>query len=166
MAPSGISIRKSSASSLPTSMAGGYEEKPLRGSSRGGARMMVCGSHQAAVCTAVVLTSLVWVVLLHVTGVRDWAILGGREEPLLQGTENAKHGIKHGGYGLSYIASSQNDGVGSGLVELVDGEGKRSEMVRPQVVAFVGINTGFDSGPRRKAVRETWFASTPEGLSK
>jgi hypothetical protein len=28
-----------------------------------------------------------------------------------------------GGYRLSYFASSQEDGVGSGLVELMDGEG-------------------------------------------
>lgn len=121
------------------------------------------GSSHAAVYAAVVITSLVWLVLVHVTGVREWTILCGtdrsNEAPVVSGSS--------GGYGLSYIASSQNDGVGSGLVELVDGnEGTRSELVRPKVLAFVGINTGFDSGPRRQVVRETWFPSTPEGLTK
>lgn len=137
---------------------------------RAGSRIACCGSsHHAAVFAAAVITSLVWLVLLHVTGVRDWAILCGSSggEGALQGSgNNAAAAVRSGGYGLSYIASSQNDGVGSGLVELVDGEGKRSEVVRPKVLAFVGINTGFDSGPRRKALRETWFPSTPEGLTK
>lgn len=158
---SGISIRKSTAPSLPTSSGVYAEEKPMRG--RAGARG-VCGTN-ASVYGAVVITSLVWLVLLHVSWVRDWAILCGRGE-IGSAERFAKAGSGSGGYGLSYIASTQDDGVGSGLVELMDGEGKRSEALRPKVLAFVGINTGFDSGPRRKALRETWFPSTPEGLNK
>ena len=162
---SGVSIRKSSASALPTTSGGYGEDKAMRG--RAGARG-VCGTG-AGVYGAVVITSLVWLVLLHVAGVRDWAILCGRGE-IGSAKESVKSGSGSGsgsgGYGLSYIASSQDDGVGSGLVELMDGEGKRSETVRPKVLAFVGINTGFDSGPRRQALRETWFPSTPEGLNK
>ncbi len=33
-----------------------------------------------------------------------------------------------------------------------------------KVLGVVGIQTGFDSGLRRKALRETWFPSTPEGI--
>ncbi|KAG0613624.1 hypothetical protein M758_6G117000 [Ceratodon purpureus] len=158
---SGISTRKSWMAPLPTSSGGYGEEKPMRGRTSGRG---LCGAN-AGVYGAVVITSLVWLVLLHVTGVRDWAILCGRGE--VAGVDvSGKVGSESGGYGLSYIASSQDDGVGSGLVELMDGEGKRSEAVRPKVLAFVGINTGFDSGPRRASLRETWFPSTPEGLNK
>lgn len=109
----------------------------------------------------IVITSLVWLLLLRFTPVRELPIFCGPDQ-----TPAVPAGVTTG-YGLSYISSSQNDGVGSGLVELVDGnEGTRSELVRPKVLAFVGINTGFDSGPRRKALRETWFPSTPEGLTK
>lgn len=35
---------------------------------------------------------------------------------------------------------------------------------RPKVHGFVGIQTGFSSGDRRKALRSTWFPSDPENL--
>jgi hypothetical protein len=34
------------------------------------------------------------------------------------------------------------------------------------VLGFVGINTGLDSGPRRTALRETWFSSSLQELEK
>lgn len=37
---------------------------------------------------------------------------------------------------------------------------------RPKVLGFVGIQTGFTSAERRKALRETWFPSTPEGITR
>lgn len=150
---SGISIRKASASpSLPTTSNGGSNNKMREARGR--------KSHRT-IYAAVVITSLVWLLLLRFTPVRELPIFCGPDQ-----TPAVPAGVTTG-YGLSYISSSQNDGVGSGLVELVDGnEGTRSELVRPKVLAFVGINTGFDSGPRREALRETWFPSTPEGLAK
>ncbi|KAK8509215.1 hypothetical protein V6N12_018301 [Hibiscus sabdariffa] len=35
---------------------------------------------------------------------------------------------------------------------------------RPKLLGFVGIQTGFESGERRAALRSTWFPSDPEGL--
>lgn len=35
---------------------------------------------------------------------------------------------------------------------------------RPKLLGFVGIQTGFDSGDRRSALRSTWFPSGPDGL--
>ncbi|KAJ4708195.1 Hexosyltransferase [Melia azedarach] len=35
---------------------------------------------------------------------------------------------------------------------------------RPKLLGFVGIQTGFDSGGRRAALRSTWFPSDPDGL--
>lgn len=35
---------------------------------------------------------------------------------------------------------------------------------RPKFLGFVGIQTGFGSGDRRKALRSTWFPSDPDGL--
>lgn len=35
---------------------------------------------------------------------------------------------------------------------------------RPKFLGFVGIQTGFGSGNRRKALRSTWFPSDPDGL--
>jgi hypothetical protein len=161
----GISIRKSSAPPLPTSSSEGYwEAKSVRGRAEGRG---MCGAN-AGVYGAVMVTSLVWLAVLHVAKVRDWAIVCGRGEVVTaeSGRARSGSGSRFGGYGLSYIASSQDDGVGSGLVEFMDGQGKRSETVRPKVLAFVGINTGFDSGRRRTALRETWFPSSPEGLNK
>ena len=156
---SGISVRKSSSSSSPLPMTSSDDHKPGRRGRR--------GVRHAGVYGAVVITSLVWLVLLHVTGVRDWTILcGGRGAGAAGGGEVAEKSAVEGGYRLSYIASSQEDGVGSGLVELMDGEGKRSEVVRPKVLGFVGINTGFDSGPRRTALRQTWFPSSLQELEK
>lgn len=39
-----------------------------------------------------------------------------------------------------------------------------NSLSRPKVLGFVGIQTGFGSSDRRKALRETWFPSDPEGL--
>ncbi|KAB2077377.1 putative beta-1,3-galactosyltransferase 12 -like protein [Gossypium arboreum] len=35
---------------------------------------------------------------------------------------------------------------------------------RPKLLGFVGIQTGFESGERRSALRSTWFPSDPDGL--
>lgn len=35
---------------------------------------------------------------------------------------------------------------------------------RRKVVGFVGIQTSFDSGDRRAALRSTWFPSDPDAL--
>ncbi|KAJ6924393.1 hypothetical protein NC652_017629 [Populus alba x Populus x berolinensis] len=35
---------------------------------------------------------------------------------------------------------------------------------RPKLLGFVGIQTGFESGDRRAALRSTWFPSDPDGL--
>ncbi|XP_010526149.1 PREDICTED: probable beta-1,3-galactosyltransferase 12 [Tarenaya hassleriana] len=35
---------------------------------------------------------------------------------------------------------------------------------RPKLLGFVGIQTGFESGDRREALRSTWFPSDPDGL--
>ncbi|XP_017983027.1 PREDICTED: probable beta-1,3-galactosyltransferase 12 [Theobroma cacao] len=35
---------------------------------------------------------------------------------------------------------------------------------RPKFLGFVGIQTGFESGDRRDALRSTWFPSDPDGL--
>ncbi|XWS70251.1 hypothetical protein CRYUN_Cryun03dG0032600 [Craigia yunnanensis] len=35
---------------------------------------------------------------------------------------------------------------------------------RPKLLGFVGIQTGFESGERRSALRSTWFPSAPDGL--
>lgn len=35
---------------------------------------------------------------------------------------------------------------------------------RRKVIGFVGIQTGFDYGDRRAALRSTWFPSDPDAL--
>lgn len=50
--------------------------------------------------------------------------------------------------------------VGQDLLSL-DGSNSLS---RPKVLGFVGVQTGFGSKDRRKALRETWMPSDPEGL--
>ncbi|KAJ6914844.1 beta-1,3-galactosyltransferase 12 [Populus alba x Populus x berolinensis] len=35
---------------------------------------------------------------------------------------------------------------------------------RPKLLGFVGIQSGFESGDRRAALRSTWFPSDPDGL--
>lgn len=35
---------------------------------------------------------------------------------------------------------------------------------RPKVLGFIGIQTGFGSAERRKALRESWLPSDPHGL--
>ena len=35
---------------------------------------------------------------------------------------------------------------------------------RPKLLGFVGIQTGFESGERRSALRSTWFPSAPDDL--
>eukprot|EP01018_Ginkgo_biloba_P000174 Gb_40832 [translate_table: standard] len=42
--------------------------------------------------------------------------------------------------------------------------GEHSVQFRPKVMGFVGIQTGFESAARRKALRETWVPSDPDGL--
>ncbi|MCO5576009.1 hypothetical protein L7F22_029816 [Adiantum nelumboides] len=50
--------------------------------------------------------------------------------------------------------------IGQDLLSLDEG----NSLSRPKVLGFVGIQTGFGSSDRRKALRETWFPSDPEGL--
>eukprot|EP00250_Pteridium_aquilinum_P007902 c17522_g1_i1 orf=451-1611(+) len=50
--------------------------------------------------------------------------------------------------------------VGQDLLGLNGG----NSLSRPKVLGFVGVQTGFGSVERRKALRETWFPSDPEGL--
>ncbi|XP_024393869.1 probable beta-1,3-galactosyltransferase 13 [Physcomitrium patens] len=158
----GMCIRKSSATALPMSSSsneGGYgEEQKARGRAANGASRV--GWDNGVVYGAIVMTSLVWVLLLRIEGVRDLAIFCG------SGEVRPVRANGGSGYGLSYVASRQDDGAGrSGFVKLVDQDGERKDLARPKVLAFVGINTGFDSGLRRKVLRETWFPTTPEELA-
>lgn len=159
----GMCIRKSSATALPMSSSsneGGYgEEQKARGRAANGASRV--GWDNGVVYGAIVMTSLVWVLLLRIEGVRDLAIFCG------SGEVRPVRANGGSGYGLSYVASRQDDGAGrSGFVKLVDQDGERKDLARPKVLAFVGINTGFDSGLRRKVLRETWFPTTPEELAR
>lgn len=51
------------------------------------------------------------------------------------------------------------------LPKVVEKEAAADEK-RPKVLAFVGIQTGFTSAERRRALRETWLPSTPEGITR
>ena len=46
------------------------------------------------------------------------------------------------------------------------GDGGNNGVVveRRKLLGFVGIQTGFDSGDRRTALRSTWFPSDPDSL--
>lgn len=44
------------------------------------------------------------------------------------------------------------------------GDGGNSVVERRKLLGFVGIQTGFDSGDRRTALRSTWFPSDPDSL--
>lgn len=47
---------------------------------------------------------------------------------------------------------------------IVNGAG--AEVKRHKVMGFVGIQTGFRSAGRRRALRNTWMPSNPEGLRR
>lgn len=160
-----MSIRKVGATLLPTSSTVYNEEGKPRG--RAVARNAYCKN------VAIVALSLCLFVVcaLHLAGVVD---LCGRSGAGGEGyyslEKDGRSGTK---VTLSYFAfekkSSSSDGEleesESDLVEIVESaDGKRSQIERPKVLGFVGIQTGFDSGPRRQALRETWFPSTPEEL--
>ncbi|KAG7572312.1 Glycosyl transferase family 31 [Arabidopsis suecica] len=44
------------------------------------------------------------------------------------------------------------------------GDGGNGVVERRKLLGFVGIQTGFDSGDRRTALRSTWFPSDPDSL--
>ncbi|KAK6927280.1 Glycosyl transferase, family 31 [Dillenia turbinata] len=46
------------------------------------------------------------------------------------------------------------------------GNGDGAAVDRTKLLGFVGIQTGFDSGDRREALRSTWFPSDPDQLLK
>ncbi|XP_030552555.1 probable beta-1,3-galactosyltransferase 12 [Rhodamnia argentea] len=59
-----------------------------------------------------------------------------------------------------YLASGlrkPGDGGNGGLATATD---------RPKLLGLVGIQTGFESSDRRAAIRNTWLASDPDGLSR
>lgn len=90
------------------------------------------GWSNVVVCGVVVIMLLVWFGLLQIDGVWDGVIF-------------CRSGKGRWGYGLLYIVISQEDGVGSGLMNFID-DGKWKEFVRLKVLVFVGINMGFDLG--------------------
>ncbi|CAA7024939.1 unnamed protein product [Microthlaspi erraticum] len=47
-----------------------------------------------------------------------------------------------------------------------NGNGVSGGVKRHKVMGFVGIQTGFDSAGRRRALRNTWMPSDPEGLRR
>ncbi|CAH2053670.1 unnamed protein product [Thlaspi arvense] len=47
-----------------------------------------------------------------------------------------------------------------------NGNGARGELKRHKVMGFVGIQTGFASAGRRRALRNTWMPSDPDGLRR
>ncbi|ESQ48481.1 hypothetical protein EUTSA_v10021058mg [Eutrema salsugineum] len=47
-----------------------------------------------------------------------------------------------------------------------NGNGARGEIKRHKVMGFVGIQTGFASAGRRRALRNTWMPSDPDGLRR
>lgn len=52
----------------------------------------------------------------------------------------------------------------SRLGQEVIGVDSGNSLVRPKVLGVVGVQTGFGSVERRKALRETWLPSDPEGI--
>lgn len=162
----GMSIRKVGATLLPTSSTVYNEEEKPRG--RAVARNDYCKN------VAIVALGLCLFVVsaLHLAGVVDLCGRSGAAgEDHYSLEKDGRSGTK---VTLSYFAFEKKSSSSSGdeleesesdLVEIVEGaDGKRSQIVRPKVLGFVGIQTGFDSGPRRKALRETWFPSTSEEL--
>lgn len=161
----GMSIRKVGATLLPTSSTVYNEEEKPR------ARAVARNDYYKNVAIGVLGLCLFVVSALHLAGVVDLCGRSGAAgEDHYSLEKDGRSGTK---VTLSYFAfekksSSSDDKLEeseSDLVEIVEGaDGKRSQIVRPKVLGFVGIQTGFDSGPRRKALRETWFPSTPEEL--
>ena len=45
-----------------------------------------------------------------------------------------------------------------------DGFNEKEDFKRSKVLGFVGIQTSYTSIELRKAIRETWLASDPEGI--
>ncbi|MBA0568243.1 hypothetical protein Golob_005750 [Gossypium lobatum] len=56
----------------------------------------------------------------------------------------------------SFYSSSDSGKLG--------GDSNKGLVDRPKLLGFVGIQTGFESGERRSALRSTWFPSDPDGL--
>jgi len=66
------------------------------------------------------------------------------------------------------VAAVETDELLAAAAGLSTEQGRKqnssSRRKKHKVLGVVGIQTGFDSGLRRKALRETWFPSTPEGI--
>ena len=50
------------------------------------------------------------------------------------------------------------------FVSRMDGFNEKEDLKRSKVLGFVGIQTSYTSIELRKAIRETWLASDPEGI--
>ena len=71
-----------------------------------------------------------------------------------------KPGEKYPGWAGGTKHGSDQTLVGQDPLALDGGD----SLSRPKLLGFVGVQTGFGSVDRRKALRETWFPSEPEGL--
>ena len=71
-----------------------------------------------------------------------------------------KPGEKYPGWAGGTKHGSDQALVGQDLLPLDGGD----SLSRPKLLGFVGVQTGFGSVDRRKALRETWFPAEPEGL--
>jgi hypothetical protein len=71
-----------------------------------------------------------------------------------------KHGEKYPGWTGETKHGSNQALIGQDPLALDGGD----TLSRPKLIGFVGVQTGFGSVDRRKALRETWFPSDPEGL--
>jgi hypothetical protein len=61
------------------------------------------------------------------------------------------------------ISRLNNEQISRGVDQ---GDYRQIGEARSKVTAFVGINTGYSSVERRKALRKTWLPSTPDGLMR
>lgn len=63
-----------------------------------------------------------------------------------------------------YSGKLRNELISRGINQDVPDVDIQTGESRPKVLAFVGIQTGFGSAERRRALRQTWMPSTQEGI--
>ncbi|KAH9558717.1 hypothetical protein CY35_06G022700 [Sphagnum magellanicum] len=161
-----ISNRKFAATILPTNNGVLWDDDKLLLPSRGRSGSSWTARNRLALMAAGGSVIAVLLLVLIVFGVhlaeerRDLARLCGRSvtdtlrEVYIKGKDVRKEDES------SVAADAVVDTVG---LDGEEGGGKNTRKKR-KVLGVVGIQTGFDSVLRRKALRETWFPSTPEGI--
>uniref|UniRef100_A0A0D6R5R8 Hexosyltransferase n=1 Tax=Araucaria cunninghamii TaxID=56994 RepID=A0A0D6R5R8_ARACU len=133
---------------LPLSENGRYHEKAFRLRQQ----QRSCGSLFPAFCFGVGIFGVLFAVFALIRGRPVYVFKCGNTEDTLR----SRH---LGGATVKYL------GWPGGLIQQTGGlEVDPGGEIRHKVLGIVGIQTGFGSSDRRKALRATWLPADPEGL--